>query len=178
MYTFAFTALLGLLNPAAMAADETLSTTTAAGNGQAGNMFALTALNDVEITGFQMYASYGSTTDGCDWEVYTSTSDYTTVVTDSSQWTLAGSGNVALPTGSDDLVDVALATPVSISAGTTLSFYVTFTDGFSCGVNYTNGTSQGSVFAADANLEIDEGYGNTYSFDGYFSPRIFNGAIY
>jgi MYXO-CTERM domain-containing protein len=162
----------------AWATDWTLSTTTAGGNGQSGNMFALTTTNEVVITGFQLYIGSGDTTDGCDWEVWTSSSDYTTVYDDETQWTMQDSGTVATPTGFDDLVDISLTTGVTLASGTTTSFYVTVTDAPYCSLNYTNGSSQGAAYASDANLEIDEGYGMAYPFVGYFSPRIFNGGIY
>ena len=167
------------LSSTAAAADWELFTTDAAGIGSRGNMFALTASNDVSIDGVEIYMDYGSTTTGCEWEVYTSTSDYTTVYNDSTAWTLLDSGTFTPTVSSDELVELWFATPHEIANGDTVSFYVTLTDTYSCSLNYTNGTTQGTVYAADANLSIDEGYGASYSFPSSpYSPRIFNGSIF
>ena len=46
-------------------------------------------------------------------------------------------------------------------------------------MNYTDGTSQGSVYTSDANMQILEGVGLEYPFSGTpFSPRMWNGTIY
>ncbi len=162
--------------PAAHAADHTLSTTTAAGNGNQGNMFALAATTELHLTGFELYVDYADT--ACHWEVYTSATDYTTIDDDSAAWTLVDSGSFA-PSGTGDvLVDISLTAPVVLGAGTTTSVYVTLTDDTDCGLNYTNGSAAGAVYASDANLSIDEGYGITYPFAGTFSPRIFNGGVH
>ena len=65
-----------------------------------------------------------------------------------------------------------------MAAGETHAFYVTPTDFSTGGFNYTNGTTVGAVFAADANIEFLEGAGNGYPFNGTpFYPRVFNGNI-
>ena len=174
-------ALLPLLalSTTAAAADWELFTTDAAGNNHNGNMFALTASNDVSIDGVEIFMDRGSTSAGCAWEVYTSTSDYTTVYNDSTAWTLLDSGTVYPTVTTDEYFELWFTTPYEIANGDTVSFYVTFSDAATCYLNYTNGTTQGATYASDTNLSIDEGYGLEYSFPSYAnSPRVFNGSIF
>src|SRR5690606_40721408 len=78
-----------------------------------------------------------------------------------------------------------VATPLNLSlnyemaAGETHAFYVTPTDFSTGGLNYTNGTGTGNVFASDANIEFLEGGARGYPFSGStFQPRVFNGNIH
>ncbi|MBL0341204.1 MAG: hypothetical protein IPP71_09880 [Bacteroidetes bacterium] len=61
---------------------------------------------------------------------------------------------------------------VSIPAGQTYAVYVHG----SAGIQYSNGTAVGNIFAQDANIEFKEGSGGAY-FNVTNSPRVFNGRI-
>jgi hypothetical protein len=66
-------------------------------------------------------------------------------------------------------------TSIHMDAGTTVSLYVTRTDGRYIG--YTEGNAVGNIAAEDNNIKILEGYGNEYPFGTIFSPRVWNGVI-
>ena len=63
-----------------------------------------------------------------------------------------------------------------VAPGTTQSFYVTHSD--TNIVAYTNGTTTGSVYASNADLEFYEGSGHAYPFQANFNPRVWNGNIF
>jgi len=166
-------AAAALLLPAAPAAAGTgsLSTTYAAGNGQNGNMFQVSAAVDLQITGLEVYTQYGYVSAGCAWELYTSPSSFTTVSSDASQWTLVGSGSLSSSAYFEDERHlIAPTAPIELSAGSSLSLYVTLES--ACVLNYTNGSTAGAVYVSDTNLSITEGYGVVYPFAGTFSSRI------
>ena len=150
---------------------ETLETTFAGGNGLDGAMFDIVAINEVTINSFDVNLDTGITDDI---EVYYKSGTWQGFEEDAAAWTLLGTANV---TSAGD----GLPTPLnlnlgqSIAAGETGAFYVTTTSG---GMNYTDGTTTGDVFASDANIEFLEGAGKSYPFGGStFSPRVFNGNI-
>lgn len=88
-----------------------------------------------------------------------------------SGWTDAGSVFI----GSPGLQQIPLALTIDIPANTFMSFFIT-----SGGLSYTNGSSVGTAFASNADLEVRSGYGtgNTAPpLTSVFQPRNFNGAI-
>ena len=62
---------------------------------------------------------------------------------------------------------------VPVSAGCEHSFYVYS----SLGVRYTNGASEGSVYASNEDIVFHEGKGVAGPFSYWFSPRVWNGII-
>ena len=152
---------------------ETLMTTFAGGNGFNGNMFDINALNDVTVQSFDVNLDTGVTDDV---EVYFKTGSYVGSDTTPGDWTLIATA-VGVTSAGDGLpTPLGLALGVDIDAGNTGAFYVTTVNGG--GMNYTNGTATGAVFASDANMEFLEGAGKEYPFASTFEPRIFNGNIY
>ncbi|WP_165805936.1 HYR domain-containing protein [Marixanthomonas spongiae] len=152
--------------------DETLETTFAGGNGLDGNMFDIVAINEVVINSFDVNLDTGTTDDI---EVYYKSGTWEGFEEDPSAWTLIGSANV---TSAGD----GLPTPLNldlgqtIAAGDTGAFYITTTSG---GMNYTNGTANGTVFVEDDNIQFLEGSGKSYPFgSSTFDARVFNGNIY
>jgi subtilisin-like proprotein convertase family protein len=151
---------------------EILPTTFAGGNGQSGNMFDVMAINELTINSFDVNMDTGVTDDV---EIYFKTGSYAGFQQDPAAWTLLAtvpgvtSAGEGLPTPLNQSLGVVVA------AGETVAFYVTLTT--STGINYTNGSTTGALFASDANLEFYEGDGNAYPFGGNFSPRVFNGNI-
>lgn len=149
----------------------TLTTTYANNNGQSGNMFDLQATSCLTIDSFNCNLDAGT----WDMEIYTLSGNFAGNETNPAAWTLVGSATGVVGAGP------GLATPVPITVGITMTpgeiraFYVTVTNGTA--INYTNGTTQGAVFASDANLTFFEGTGNAYPFGGFFTPRVFNGDI-
>lgn len=147
-----------------------LTTTTAAGNGQNGAMFDVTAINTVTVTGFTGYATGGGT---FNYQIYYKAGGAAGFTTNAAAWTLAGT--VSVPVTANVLHPIPITLAVTIPAGQTYAFYVTTTGST---IAYTNGTTLGAVFAADANIQFKQGYGKAYPFGADFSPRVWNGVIH
>ena len=159
----------------AEAQEVLFDTTYAAGNGQAGNMFDVKASEDLIITRVDAHINAGT----WDVEIYYTPGGYTGNQSSLQNWTFAGKVSV---TGLGNVSSGGLKTPiplqldVPISAGQTMGFYVTLSNGTS--INYTNGSTEGNLFATDGILSFYEGIGLAYPAGGSFSPRIWNGTIY
>lgn len=171
---FASLLALCLITGAAAGQQQSLQTTMAGGNGQAGNCFdiAATGGQDVTICGFDCSPLAAGTYNV---EIYTHNApgSYQGSQNIPANWTLVGQstgvpGTVGTPMPS------GIALSVVIPAGMTQGFYVTFTNG---NVSYTNGANLGGVYASDANISFYEGSGHSYPFGSNFAPRIFNGNI-
>jgi hypothetical protein len=145
-----------------------LTTTFAGGNGFDGNMFDITALNQVTIDSFAANFNAGSGTA----EIWYRPGTHVGFTGSNAGWTLAGTapytstGNGAPGT----LINVYVN--VTIPAGQTYAFYVHG----SGGITYTNGTGVGNLYIQDANIQVFEGFGGAY-FNLTNSPRVFNGRI-
>ncbi|MDC8001958.1 HYR domain-containing protein, partial [Aequorivita todarodis] len=150
---------------------ETLTTTFAGGNGLDGAMFDVVAVNDLTIDSFDVNLDTGITDDI---EVYFKTGTWVGFHTDPSAWTLLATTNVT-SVGDGMPTPLNLNLGVVVAPGERVAFYVTTING---GMNYTNGTTTGNLFASDANLEFYEGRGMSYPFTGGFEPRVFNGNIH
>ncbi|TPV59827.1 PEP-CTERM sorting domain-containing protein [Aestuariibacter sp. GS-14] len=159
-----------LLMVAGQAQASLISTTFASNNGQAGNMFdVVNLIGDVTVTGLDLNLDNGTHTI----EVYTKSGSYSGFETTSGAWSLIGSSAV-VSSGANvatffDVADFVL------SGFTTTALYITANNTV---MNYTNGTSVGSVYADNGELQILQGVGKGYLFDSTFSPRIWNGTIY
>jgi|AMFO01.1.fsa_nt_gi hypothetical protein len=154
-----------------------LTTTFAGGNGQSGNMFDIVATNPagVTITGFDVFPGAGTWT----FEIYAVTGGGSHVgnETNPGAWTLIGSASGITADG-NTVINLPIPVNVTIPSGGVQGFYVTVTTPNVLGLNYTNGTAVGNVFASDANIQFLEGTGNSYPFGAVFQPRVFNGNIY
>ncbi len=159
----------GTINYSAASGGDLTSTFTS-NNGQNGNMFDLVALNDITITGFDINMAAGTQTA----EIYHRVGGYAGHETTSTSWALVGSTSVT-STASDVATPVPLTMSINANAGETHSFYVTLTSG---SMRYTNGTSEGAVYAADDNAQILEGVGKAYPFGATFRPRVWNGTVH
>jgi hypothetical protein len=155
-------------------AANTLTAATAAGNSHRGNMFNLTAINNITVTGFEV-SPMGIT----NYEIYYRVGSYVGFETSSAGWTLVGTATNVPAGPNPNFQLVTLQTPVNIPAGQTYGFYVTSTN-VAVSQNYSNGTAVNNVFASDANVQFREGCGLEYPFSaggGTFTPRVFNGRI-
>ncbi|MFT4842175.1 MAG: hypothetical protein ACI8UD_004286 [Planctomycetota bacterium] len=168
-----FLPLAAALAVAALPA-QTLTTTFAGGNGQAGNMFDLQAVIPVTITGFDVNLDAGT----WDMEVYTLAPNlpYLPDVANPTAWTLVGSTTGLLSLGANVPTPLPIALSVPIAAGEVQAFYVTVTNGTA--INYTNGTTTGALFASTPQLQFFEGAGVAYPFAANFNPRNFNANIH
>ncbi len=153
-----------------------LTTTYVGGNGQDGNMFSITALNTVTITGFDNNLEPPSG----NYLIYYKVGTYQGSQANVGDWTLAGTANGVVSAGLGLPTHIPITMNVTIPAGQTYSFYIT-TDGTSNGVDYTDGTTEGAVYIQDSNIQILEGLGVDYPFGNggnFFSPRVWNGTVY
>jgi subtilisin-like proprotein convertase family protein len=151
---------------------SSLPTTFDGGNGQAGNMFDIVAINDLTIDSFDVSIDSGVTDDV---EVYFKTGTWVGFDADPAAWTLLTTVTGVTSAGDNVPTPLNQTLGVNVLAGEMVAFYVTLTT--TTAINYTNGTATGALFASDDNLEFYEGSGKVYPFDTTFEPRIFNGNI-
>ncbi|MCC7430881.1 hypothetical protein IT568_08575, partial [bacterium] len=158
-------------------AQFTLTTTYAGGNGQAGNMFNVTALADIIITSFDGNFDVGGPYTA---RIYYKTGSYVGSETTAANWTLLGDSAPFTATVTNAATAIPLPLSLSLAPGN-YAFYVTLVA--STALNYTNGTAPLTVYAQDSNLQIYQGIGKAYEFGGTFgntttSSRIWNGTIH
>ncbi|RYY65070.1 MAG: DUF2341 domain-containing protein, partial [Chitinophagaceae bacterium] len=156
-------------------ATNALTATFGAGNNHRGNMFNVQAINPLTITSFDAHPM-GNTTI----EIYYKTGSYSGFENNPGAWTLIGSAAVtAQPFGTPTPVPVPVN--LTIPAGETYAFYIT-SNTPAVSLNYSNGSSEGAVYSADANLKFFEGVGLEYPFTqntgAIYRPRIWNGRIH
>ncbi|MBI4929414.1 MAG: T9SS type A sorting domain-containing protein [Bacteroidetes bacterium] len=151
---------------------SSLQTTFAAGNAQNGNMFDVTAINNLIITGIDGHPQANT-----DYEIYYKTGTHVGFETTAGAWTLAGSVTGVVAQVSPTPTPIPIALNINVPAGQTYALYATCT---SAGIsqNYTNGTAVGNIYVQDANIQIKEGKGVAYPFGSNFQPRIWNGIIH
>jgi hypothetical protein len=159
--------------PAGFLPCESLTTTYAGGNGNAGIMFDITAMEQVEINTFSSYVDGAGTI-----KLYTKSGTHVGFETDSAAWSFRDSVSVtSAGPGVPTSLPFTRATTV-IPAGQTVAFYITSTfDG--AALSYTNGSSStaGSIYAYDGLVAIKEGTGANYPFAGGAAARIWNGTL-
>ena len=168
-------AALCLAAAPAAAQNVGLTTTYAGGNGQAGNLFDVVAEDDVVVTRLDLHLDPSPYTVA----IYATPGGYGGKESDLSQWQLLGLVPVqglGSPSSGGAPTPVPLTLSVPIGAGETVGFLVVCIDGQ--GMNYTNGTSEGAVFATGGTLSVLEGKGITWPTLLTFSPRVWNGTIY
>ena len=148
---------------------DSLLTTFAAGNGQSGNMFDLVIKNGISLTGLTVNPqSSGSVT----FEVYYRSGSFVGFEGSSAGWTLIETHvGTAVTAGG---YYFPLTTPLTMAPGLH-SLYVTATNG---SVSYTNGTSAGSIYASNNDIDFLQGVGIAYPWAGTFNPRIWNGILH
>jgi hypothetical protein len=148
-----------------VAVSGNLTTTFAAGNGQNGNMFDISATNAITISSFDVLPANNAT---YNMEVYYKVGSYAGSENNPGAWTLLGTASIVAPGG------VPVNLPIgglNIPAGSTYGMYITNSNGQT--ISYTNGANTFS----DANMSITTGLGNIYPFGGTFSPRTWNGTV-
>ena len=171
-FCWSHTTLLTANVPGLPTFNGNLITTFANNNGQSGNMFDITAIRDVIITGFSHHPNAGNVPGH---EIYYKTGTHVGFENNAAAWTLINTANnfLASPVGTPTPIPGTLS--VFIPAGQTFAFYLTTTGH---GVNYTNGTAVGNIYVQDANIQIREGTGNAYPFGTVFNPRIPNIEVF
>lgn len=145
------------------------ATTYAGGNGNDGNMFDVTAIIDVTISGF-----YGNINGSGYVKLYYRNGSYMGNEATPGAWTFIDSVMVNGTAGVPTLIPVPVNLP--LASGQTMAFYITG-NGVGAAVDYTDGTTEGAVFTNDGLIIVKEGKGVQYPFSNTFSPRIWNGTI-
>lgn len=164
-------AIVAILFSVGVAHGSVITTTFASNNGQSGNMFDVVNLvGDLTVTGFDLNLDDGT----FDIEIYSKSGSYLGFETDASAWSLIDTGSVT--SAGIDLATFFDVSDFLLSGLSTTSLYITTTG--STAMNYTNGSSAGSVYADNGELQILEGVGKSAGFGSTFSPRIWNGSIY
>jgi uncharacterized repeat protein (TIGR02543 family) len=163
----------------ASAAELSLTTTYAGGNGQCGIMFDIVAKSDVLITRFDTNVDADSG-DTVTIRIYGKEGTFADSYGDPSAWTILGTSDV-VAAGPDVPTPLPIVVDVSIPAGSTYAFLIT-TVGNHGALNYTNGEGIGSLVVQDDHIQILEGMGVAYDFGDFFGDeeqgRIFNGTVY
>jgi hypothetical protein len=154
-------------------AGTSMNTTFFAGNGSNGNMFDITALKPITITGFSGHADIGTT----NWEIWYRPGTHVGFTTSNAGWTLLGSATGVPSSGLGLATAIPISFAIPMEIGETYAFYVTTTVTSPNGVYYSTGTTLGNVFASDASIQVLEGSGGKY-FDVNESPILFNGVVH
>jgi len=147
-----------------------LETTFEDNNGSVGNVFKVRAEKDITVTGFNIHTSNAGTYTV---RVYDRSGDYVGVYGSSTGWRTIFNGNVNCQGQDSPTVVGALSQSVSISAGSTHSFHIQ-TDS---GIRYTNGSTEGNVYAGNDDITFYQGRGCGGVFNCGYSPRVWNGII-
>jgi Secretion system C-terminal sorting domain/Ig-like domain CHU_C associated/Purple acid Phosphatase, N-terminal domain len=152
-------------------------TTYAAGNGSAGNIFSIQAINTITITGFDGHITTGPAT----WEIWYRPNDYYLSIPGSlnggvaNGWTLVGTAAGVPAAGLGNPTVLPIPMSITIPAGQRYSFIVTTTG---TTLNYTNGTVN-TIFPAGSNADFSfyQGYGGGYN-AWTIAGRVWNGTIH
>ncbi|QNJ98286.1 HYR domain-containing protein [Constantimarinum furrinae] len=156
----------------------TLNTGFAGGNRSFGNFFDINALNDATVQSFDINSENGAGIN-LELEIYAKSGTWVGNETNAAAWTLLTTTTVTTNA-------VNTPTPLNLTlnyvmaAGETHAFYIRPTDPTGVGgLEYTNGTGVGNVWASDANIEFLEGGAkDSFTAGGLFQPRVFNGNIH
>lgn len=147
---------------------DTTGTTLAAGNGNDGIMFDVTAVQNVRITYIDV-ALDGLGTGNM--MIYYKSGTHVGSEGNAAAWTFLDSAHVAF--AATGFVHLPIYINQVVTSGNSIAFYVTGDNG-PIAVDYTNGTSVGNIYSQDGFIQIREGTGVDYPFGGTFTPRIPN----
>jgi len=151
---------------------RTLETTRVGNDVTAGSMFDIIAQNEVQITGFEIDAKDQGTYINA--YVYTKVGGYGGYQNNKAVWKQIQTARIE-SRGEYEFTKLPnLPNPIRIPAGRTQSFYVTFESNH---MSYTNGQSEGRLYASDDNLEFYEGIGVSFPFEPSQTAQIWNGRI-
>jgi hypothetical protein len=137
-------------------------------------MFAINALNNVTITGFDGHGVAGTNT----WGIYYRKDNFLNTPgsnTSTNGWILVDSVSGVVSAGLGLPTTIPINMSILIPAGKTYSFYVmVYTGG---NVYYSAGTGLGNVNTSNLDLQVKDGYaGQTFNCTG--NPRVFNGIVH
>ncbi len=156
-----------------ISAPKTLSTIISGPNNSGGIMFTISAISNVNVTGFDCQAGTGTNT----WNIYYRRDDFLNVPgsnQDSSGWIFVDSASGVVSAGTGFLTTIPINMNVLIPAGKTYSFYVLVTSGPN--VIYSQGTGLGNINASNSDLQVRDGYAGQ-TFNCVTPQRVFNGMV-
>jgi len=135
-----------------------------------GEMFDVVAINGLIITGFEAQMNAGTGT----YEIWYRPGTHVGFETSNTGWTLASTTSLTT-NGPGVLTPITSTLSIPIPSGQTYAFYIVANTGPN--VRYSPGTTLGSVYASNSDIQILEGStGNAY-FAVNTSPRAFNGKV-
>lgn len=142
-------------------------------NGASGNMFDIQAnAGPVRIDSFYIHTPSTTTADV---EVFFKVGSYMGNTSDPSVWTSLGRDTIAA-NGNGVPTPISKFLDVTIPAGQVYAFNVFVHNG---SIDYTNGTTEGAVFASDNFITFYEGIGTNTAFPTSFNtPRVWNGTVF
>lgn len=158
----------------AVASCDSIAVDSVAGNGYHGNMF------DISVTSNMTLETFSVSMDAGTWNVaiFYKPGTYVGSETSSTGWIFLDSASITSTfTGAGVFNKVPVNLNMPLNAGSTYAFYVTGTSS-TTPLNYTNGTSVGTVAASNSYFSVLEGAGGAYPFSVTNSPRIFNGEVF
>ena len=165
---------------AASAQCFSVTTTTAAGNGQNGTMFNVVNTSTTPISIGSFDQCFFNTLTSAFIEIYTKPGTWSGFESAPAAWTLVGS-TANFAHGIAPALD-ALPIPVNVTipAGATQAFYIT--GDANTTIAYTSGVGQlGAVIGSDGNLQVTGGVGKSYPFAATFglptAGRLWNGRV-
>jgi PKD repeat protein len=150
---------------------DSVTTTYVSNNGQRGNMFDITAVNDIIIQSFDIHLDATTM-----FAIFYKVGSYVGSETNPANWTLVDSV-IVTANGQGAVTPCPIPVNITIPAGQTYGWYLTSTSP-TISVNYTNGTAVGNIYAQNADLQILEGVGKDWPFGATFTPRVWNGTVY
>jgi hypothetical protein len=149
----------------------------------AGNMFDITALNNIRVTGFNVHLN-NDTLAPSNISVYYKVGSYSGSVTNASAWTLLGSYTGLVSAGVGVPTYLPLNLDLQINAGQTYGIYIVVTNlGVSNSLRYSSGATSPAEFAvaaSDFNLQVKSGTICFGPFTGQVAApvnRLWNGSV-
>jgi len=149
-------------------------------NGQDGNMFNITAINEVYIDSF--WCNFGTGTIS-EIEIWYKVGTIVGSQTNAAAWTKIDSVTNITSAGFNNFTHVPIWCNINIPQGSTYGWYVTRAQLLNAApwMRYTNGpfgSTAGGLYNSNADIQVSYAYGKDYPFGATFNPRIWNGRIF
>ncbi len=135
--------------------------------GQAGNMFDIKAVNTLTVDSFDINCSVSGLI-----EVWYRPGSYVGFISTTAGWTKVGDYTVTT-SGMNNPTRLPLG-GVTVPAGQTCGFYITYASG--TGMWYNSGTGSNEVYT-NADMTIEARHAGSY-FSVTITPRVWNGRVY
>ncbi|MBK7966903.1 MAG: right-handed parallel beta-helix repeat-containing protein [Bacteroidetes bacterium] len=150
----------------------------------AGNMFDITAINNIRITGFNVNLNDVDTLAPSNIKIYYKVGSYSGFVTNASAWTLVDSINGIVSAGAGVPTYLPLNLELNINAGQTYGIFISVSNlGVSNSLLYSSSATSPAEFAvasSDANLQVKSGTICFGPFTGQVAApvnRLWNGGV-